>query len=116
MAAVTLCSDFGGQEKSATVPTVSPSTCHEILGPDAMIFAFLMLSFKSAFLISFFTFIKRIVSSSSLSAIWVVLFAYLRLLLFIPAILIPACVASNQAFHMMYSACKLNKQGNSIQP
>ena len=56
MAAVTICSDFGGQEKSATVPTVSPSTCHEILGPDAMIFAFLMLSFKSAFSLSSFTF------------------------------------------------------------
>ena len=56
MAEVTICSDFGAQEKSATVPTVSPSTCHEILGPDAMIFAFLMLSFKSAFSLSSFTF------------------------------------------------------------
>ena len=32
--------------KSATVSTVSPSICHEVMGPDAMIFVFWMLSFK----------------------------------------------------------------------
>ena len=42
--------------------------------------------------------------------------AYLRLLIFLPAILIPACVSSSPAFLMMYSACKLNKQGDNIQP
>ena len=31
--------------KTATVSTVSPSFCHEVMGPDAMIFVFLMLSF-----------------------------------------------------------------------
>ena len=37
MAAVTICSDFGAQKiKSATVSTVSPSICHEVMGPDAM--------------------------------------------------------------------------------
>ena len=35
--------------KSATVSTVSPSICHEVMGPDAMILAFWMLSFKPAF-------------------------------------------------------------------
>ena len=34
---------------SATVPTVSPSICHEVMGPDAMILVFRMLSFKSTF-------------------------------------------------------------------
>ena len=43
-------------------------------------------------------------------------FANLRLLIFLPAILIPACASSNLAFHMMYSAYKLNKQGDNIQP
>src|SRR5574337_400669 len=38
--------------------------------------------------------------------------AYLRLLIFLPAILIPACVSSSPAFLMMYSAYKLNKQGD----
>ena len=42
--------------------------------------------------------------------------AYLRLLIFLPAILIPACASSILAFHMMYSAYKLNKQGDNIQP
>ena len=41
--------------------------------------------------------------------------AYLRLLIFLPVILISACASSSLAFHMMYSACKLNKQGG-IQP
>ena len=33
-----------------------------------------------------------------------------------PAILIPACAPSSPAFLMMYSAYKLNKQGENIQP
>ena len=35
--------------KSVTVSIVSPSICHEVMGPDAMIFIFWMLSFKPAF-------------------------------------------------------------------
>ena len=61
-----------------------------------------------------FTFIKRLFGFSSLSAIRVLVSAYLRL--FLPAILIPACAASSPAFLMMYSAYKLNKQGDNIQP
>ena len=83
---------------------------------DAMIFIFWMLSFKPAFSFSSFTFIKRLFSSSSLSAITAVSSAYLRLLIFLPAILIPAFVSSSPAFHMMYSACKLSKQGDNTQP
>ena len=85
------------------------------MGPDAMIFVFWMLSFKPAFSFSSFTFIKRLFSSSSLSAIRVVLSAYLRLLIFLLAILIPACASSSPAFHMMYSAYKLNKQSDNKQ-
>ena len=44
--------------KSDTVSTVSPSICHEVMGPDAMIFIFWMLSFKPTFSLSSFTFIK----------------------------------------------------------
>ena len=41
MAAVTICSDFGAPKiKSVTVSTVSLSICHEVMGPDAMIFVF----------------------------------------------------------------------------
>ena len=35
--------------KSATVSTVSPSICHEVMRPDAMILVFWMLSFKPTF-------------------------------------------------------------------
>ena len=50
MAAVTICSDFGVPKiKSVTVSIVSPSICHEVMGPDAMILVFWMLSFKPTF-------------------------------------------------------------------
>ena len=58
--------------KSVTVSIVSPSVCLEVMGLDAMIFVFWMLSFKPAFLLSSFTFIKRFFNSSSLSALRVV--------------------------------------------
>ena len=90
--------------------------CHEEMGPDAMILVFWMLSFKPAFSLSSFTFLKRLFSSSSLSAIRVVSSAYLRLLIFLLSVLIPACASSSPAFHMVYSEYKLNKQGDSIQP
>ena len=102
--------------KSDTVSTLSASISHEVMGPDAMIFVFWMLSFKPTFSLSSFTFIQRLFSSSSFSAIRVVSSAYLRLLIFLLAILIPACATSSPAFLMMYSACKLNKQGDNIQP
>ena len=86
------------------------------MGPDAMIFVFWMLSFKPTFSLFSFTFIKRLFSSSLLSAIRVVSSAYLRLLIFLLAILIPACVSSSPQFLMTYSAFKLNKQGDNIQP
>ena len=41
MAAVTICSDFGAQEnKVCHCFLVSPSICHEVMGPDAMILVF----------------------------------------------------------------------------
>ena len=43
--------------------------CHEVMEPDTMILVFWMLSFKPAFSLSSFTFIKRLFNSSLLSAI-----------------------------------------------
>ena len=80
-----------------------------------MILVFWLLSFKPTFSLSSFTFIRKLFSFS-LSAISVVSSANLRLLIFLPAILIPACASSSLAFQMMYSAEKLNKQGDNIQP
>ena len=82
--------------------------CHDL--------SFWMLSFKPVLSLSSFTFIKRLFSSSLLSAIRVVSSAYLRSLIFLLAILIPACASSSPAFHMMYSSYKLNKQNDNIQP
>ena len=117
MASVTICSDFGAQKnKVSHCLNCFPSICREVMGPDAMILVFWMLSFKPTFSLSSFTFIKRVCSSSSLSARWVVSSAYLRLLIFLPAILIPACASSSPVFLLMQSEYKLNKQGDNIQP
>ena len=78
------------------LPWSDGTTCHDL--------SFLMLSFKLDFSLSSFPFIKRLFSSSSLSAIRVVSSAYLRFLIFLPAILIPACASSSLAFHTMCSA------------
>ena len=90
--------------KSLTVSIVSPSICHEVMGPDAIILVFQMLSLKPAFSLSSFTFIKWLLSSSSLSAIRVVSSVYLRLLIFVPAIRFQLVLHPSPAFCRMYSA------------
>ena len=117
MAEVNIHSDFGAHKNKVChcfhcIPIYFPwsdwSGCHDL--------SFWMLSFKPAFSLSSFTFIMRLFSSSSLSAVRVVSSAYLRLLIFLRIILIPLCGSSRTEFHMMYSACKLNKQGDNVQP
>ena len=102
--------------KSVTVSIVCPSISHEVMGPDAMILVFCVLGFKPAFSLSSFPFFKRLFSFSLLSAIRVVSPAHLRLLIFLLAILIPACASSSPALRLVYFAYKLNKQGDDIQP
>ena len=102
--------------KSVTAYTFPPSICYEVMGLNDMILLFfLILSFKQTFSLSFFIFIKRLFSYSSLSAIRMVSSVYLKLLIFLLANLILACNSSSLAFHMMYSAYKLNKEGDNIQ-
>ena len=84
--------------KTVPVSIVSPSICHEVMGPDAMIFVFWMLSFKPTFSLSSFTFIKRLFSFASPCDISVVSSVYLRLLIFLPAILIPLVHSSSLHF------------------
>ena len=109
MAAVTICSDFGAQENkvchcfhcfSIYLPWSDGTRCHDLsfLNVKLLFHSPLSLSSRGSF------------SFSSLSATRVVSSAYLRLLLFLPAVLISACASSSLAFHLMYSACKLNKQ------
>ena len=95
--------------KSVTISIVSPLIHHEVMGPDAMILVFWMLSFKPTFSLSSFTFIKRLFSSSLLSATRVVSSAYLRWLIFLLEILILAHASTSPVFLMTYFAFKLNK-------
>ena len=100
----TICGDFGAQaNKVCHCFHFSPLYLPWSDGTRWDNFAFWMSSFKPAFSLSSITFIKRLISSSSLSAIRVVSSANLRLLIFLLEILIPACASSTLAFHMMYS-------------
>ena len=75
--------------------------------------AFWILSSKPAFTLSSFTFIKKLVSSSSLSAIRVC-HLYIWGYLFLLVILIPVCTSTSPTFCKMYSTYKLYKQGDII--
>ena len=92
----------------------SPSICHEVMGLDAMMLVFWMLSFKPVFSLSSFIFIKRLFSSSLLSAIrdhlqiygcW-----YFSQQTWLQLVIHPLGISH------MYPAYKLNKQDDSIQP
>ena len=106
MAAVTICSDFGAQKNKVNhcfhcfpiyLPWSDGTRCHDLSFSECW-------ALSQLFQLSSFNFIKRLFSSSSLSAIRVVSSAYLRLLIFLPEILIPACASSSPVFLMMYSA------------
>jgi len=109
------CSDFGAQETKVSHCFHCFPICHEVMGLYAMILVFSMLSINPAFSLSSFNFIKSLFSSSSLSAIMVVSSAHLRLLIFLLQSWFQF-VSSSLALHMMYSAYKLSKQGDNIQP
>ena len=102
--------------KSVTVSTLFPFICHDVMGPDAMILVSWKLSFRPTFSLSSFTFFKKLFSSSLISAIRMVCFAYLRLLIFLLVILILACTSFSPAFITIYSLYRLNKQCDNIQP
>ena len=117
MAIVIICSDFGAQENkvchyfhcfSIYLPWSDGIKCHGL--------SFWNVEFEARFSLSSFTFIKRLFSSFLLSVIRVVSSAYLRLLIFSQKILIPAYASSSLAFLMIYSAYKLKKEGDNIQP
>ena len=112
MAAVTICSDFGAPKEEIChylhlfpfyLSCSNGARCHDLS------FFFFNFSLKPAFLLSFFTLIKRLFSSTSLSAIGVVSSAYLRLLMFLPSISTPACNSSCPTFLMRCSGHRLNR-------
>ena len=116
MAAVTIHSDFGAP---LTPHIFAMKWCHEVMhhevmGLDAIILVSWMLSFKPAFSLSSFTFIKRFFSSSSHSAEG-------SIICISEVVDTSPGIDSSWSFiqsgiHMMYSPYKLNKQGDSIQP
>ena len=118
MASVTIHSDFGAQENKMChcfhcfpiyLPWSDRTGCHGV--------SFLNVEKQQwSFSLSSFTLIKRLFSSGSLSAIRVMLSVYLRLLIVLLAILIPACDSSRMTFCMMCPSFNLNKQGENIQP
>ena len=83
--------------KFVTVSTFSSSICHEPMRLDARISVFWMLNFS----LSSFTLIKSLFSFSLLSAIRVVSSTYLRLLIFLPAILIQLVIHLARHFTLM---------------
>ena len=118
MVTVTICSDFGAQENKIFycfhfLPIYLPwsdwTGCHDL--------SFLNTEFQS----SFFTLLflthhsGPLVPSHFLPLEWLSSL-YLKLLVFLLVILIPACDLSTLAFHMMHSAYKLNKPSDNIQP
>ena len=102
--------------KSLAVSIVSPSICHKAMELDAMILVLWMLSFKPAFLFFFFTFINRLFSFSLLSALKVVSSHIQSYWHFSWQSCFQLELQSSLTFHMMYSAHKLNKHGDNIQP
>ena len=107
-------SDFGTQENkicccfhffSIYLPWSCGTRCHDL--------NFFHIEFQASSPLSLSS---RDSSSSLLSVIRVVSSAYLRLLLLLLGILIPACDSSSLAFYMIYSAYKLNKQDDNMQP
>ena len=117
MAAVNVQSDLGDQ-KNKTYQSPFPfffsvSVCNEVIDLDVMILVFWVLTSKPAHSLFSFTLFNR-PFSYFLSVIRVESSAYMRLLIFLPSNLIPVCDSHSLAFRMMYSAYKLNKQGENI--
>ena len=85
------------------------------MGPNAVILVFCMLSLKPGVSLSSFTLIKMLLSSSSLAAVRMVSSAYLRLLIFLLTILIPAYDSSSLALLWMqtHNMCDAKYRGCS---
>ena len=117
MVVFTVCSDFGAQEEKIChyvhlfpfyLLCSNGAGCHDL--------SLFNINFKTALSLSSLTLIKRLFSSFLRSAIRVISYAYLRLLMFLLPILTPAYNSSSPAFLIMCSGYRLNKQGDSRQP
>ena len=102
--------------KSATVFTVSPSICHEVMGPHAMILVFWMLSFKTNFFTLLFHFHQEAFKFLFTFCHKGGVICISEVIDISPGNLDSSLCFFRPTFLMMYSAYKLNKQGDNIQP
>ena len=117
MAAVIVRSDFGAQEAEICLYFhIFPFYLSCSNGVRCRDLSFLTFSLKPTLSLFSFTLIKRLFQSSSLSAFRVVSSAYLRLLMFLLPILIPACYSCSPLFLTMCSVYRLKNQVDSRQP
>ena len=95
--------------ESVTDSICSFAICHEMIGPDARI-----LVFECCYTLFFFSplSIGSLFPPDYLPLEWY----HLHMFIFLPAVFIPAHELSSPAFHMIYSAYKLNKQSGNTQP
>ena len=84
------------------------------MGPDAMILVFWMLSFKPTFSLSTFHFHQEAFEFLFTFCHKGGVICISEVIDISPGNLIPACASSILAFSMMYSAYKLNKQGDNM--
>ena len=113
MAAVTICSDFGAQENKVShcfhcspicLPWSGGTGCHD-------------LSFSKCWVLSqLFHFLLSLSSRGSLVPLHFISLEWYHLHIWGCCYFSPVCASSSPAFHMMYSAQKLNNQGDNIQP
>ena len=101
--------------KSVTASTFSPSICHEVIEPDAMILVFWMLNFKRASYspLSFST-TGSLVPLCFLPLEWCGITCISEVVDISPGNLYSACDSFSLAFWMTQSAFKFNKQGDNI--
>jgi len=110
MAVVTI---LGAQENKICHCSHFSPMCNEVMGPDAMILVFFLYCFKKAFSLSSFTLLKRLFSSSSPFAIRVVSSEVVDIS---PNNLDSTLWFIQPSICLRYSAYKLKKQGDNIQP
>ena len=120
MAAVTICSDFGApspqKTESLSLLSLFPFYLPWSDGIRYHDLCFFHVELQDSFFYSPLSPLSRgSLVPLCFSAIIVGSSAYLRLLIFLLAVLISTCDLSSLAYHMKYSAYELNKQGDNIQ-
>ena len=117
MAVFTIYSDFGNEENKDChcyhcfpihLPRSDGDRCREL--------SFIKVELKTSFITLRFHLDQEAFSYSLLSAIMLVSSAYLRLLIFLSTILIPACASSSPPFFLIYSAYNFPIWNQSIVP